>query len=162
MDLDLSDGLLIANPALDDVAGFEFMSGRMVYIVEHSQEGAIGVALNKNFTHSFNDLAETVPALRKVGADNLLTDKVMCGGPVGDTVAWLLRTKEDGLPNSFSNDFCTLSLGEDSLPVSTPGRLTICGIGTFGWGGRATGKRDSQMPLALPSCDKGSSSKYPF
>ncbi|MFL1467895.1 hypothetical protein ACQUWM_15025 [Marinobacter sp. DUT-3] len=58
----LTDSLLIANPALSEIPKFEAIAGKAVYLVEHSKAGAVGVALNQNYSKSLEALAVNLPA----------------------------------------------------------------------------------------------------
>lgn len=84
-------GLLIAAPFLRD---FQF-SRSVVLVIEHNEEGSMGILLNKNFNRLMT-LNELVPAL-----ENLPPIPLYKGGPVGrDTLFYLhtLSYLKDALP----------------------------------------------------------------
>jgi len=64
--------LLIASPALTD-----FFRRAVVLVVEHGEEGALGVVLNRPSEHR---VADAVPALAELAEPD---DVVYAGGPVG-------------------------------------------------------------------------------
>ena len=84
-------GLLIAAPFLRD---FHF-SRSVVLVVDHNEEGSIGIVLNKNFNR-LTTLNELVPAL-----ENLPPIPLYKGGPVGRETLFYLHTLsylKDALP----------------------------------------------------------------
>jgi putative transcriptional regulator len=84
MDGTLRGQLLIASPALSD-----YFRRTVVLLVEHGEEGAMGVILNRPSEHL---VAETVPALAElVDAD----DVVHAGGPVNPAAVIALGEFDD-------------------------------------------------------------------
>jgi len=84
-------GLLIAAPFLRD---FRF-SRSVVLMVEHNDEGSMGIVLNKNF-NSLTTLNKLVPALESLPPIPLYN-----GGPVGGKTLFYLHTLsylKDSLP----------------------------------------------------------------
>lgn len=84
-------GLLIAAPFLRD---FHF-SRSVVLVVDHNEEGSMGIVLNKNFNR-LTTLNELVPAL-----ENLPPIPLYKGGPVGRETLFYLHTLsylKDALP----------------------------------------------------------------
>lgn len=84
-------GLLIAAPFLRD---FHF-SRSVVLVVDHNEEGSMGIVLNKNFKR-LTTLNELVPAL-----ENLPPIPLYKGGPVGRETLFYLHTLsylKDALP----------------------------------------------------------------
>lgn len=84
-------GLLIAAPFLRD---FHF-SRSVVLVVDHNEEGSMGIVLNKNFNR-LTTLNELVPVL-----ENLPPIPLYKGGPVGRETLFYLHTLsylKDALP----------------------------------------------------------------
>lgn len=75
-------GLLIAAPFLRDL----HFSRSVVLVVEHNEEGSMGILLNKNFNR-LTTLNELVPALY-----NLPPIPLYKGGPVGKETLFYLHT----------------------------------------------------------------------
>jgi putative transcriptional regulator len=80
----LTGKLLIAAPSLDD-----FFRRTVVLMVEHNEQGAFGVVLNRASDAS---VAEVVPSLAGFAADD---DLVRIGGPVATDTAVALGRFED-------------------------------------------------------------------
>jgi len=77
--------LLIASPALTD-----FFERTVVLLLEHNEEGAMGLILNRP---SETLVAEAVPSLAELGDDG---EVVRVGGPVGQNSVVVLG--EFGIP----------------------------------------------------------------
>ncbi len=110
----LTDSLLIANPALSEIPKFEAIAGKAVYLVEHSKAGAVGVALNQNYSKSLEALAVNLPALGLLSPEELITEKVMAGGPVMDDRPWLLGRNTRRYKGTFNNGSLSLHLASVS------------------------------------------------
>ena len=78
-------GLLIATPFLED---FHF-SRSVVLMVEHNDEGSMGIVLNRNFSNLMT-LNEVVPSLGKLPPIPLYR-----GGPIGRDTLFYLHTFAD-------------------------------------------------------------------
>lgn len=76
--------LLIASPALSDV-----FRRSVVLVLEHGEEGALGVVLNRPSEHR---VADAVPALADLATDE---DLLHVGGPVGPSGVIALGEFED-------------------------------------------------------------------
>ncbi len=81
--------LLIASPALSD-----FFERAVVLVLEHNEEGAMGLVLNRP---SDAMVAEVVPALSGLGEDG---DVVRVGGPVAQNSVMALGEFEDPAESS--------------------------------------------------------------
>jgi putative transcriptional regulator len=134
MSLFLTDGLIIANPALSDIPKFSNIAGKAIYVVEHTQAGAIGVSLNQNFSKPIEEIAETLPVLKLLSSDNLLTDKVISGGPLATDIPWIFGKKTGEFEKQVSNDYLALNFSEVAFEQSERQHQVVCGIGSFGWG----------------------------
>lgn len=133
----LTDSLLIANPAISDNPKFENIAGKAVYIIEHSEEGAVGVSLNQNYSKRLEELAKTLPLLGYLSEDRLVTkNKVIAGGPLFMDRPWLLSRNPKRYQSTIGNDCLRLNFDQEAFQSCTPDHLPCCGIGTFGWGPR--------------------------
>jgi putative transcriptional regulator len=99
----LNDQLLIAMPQLED----SFFENSVIYMWEHNNEGAIGMAINLPLPIQLKELLEQlgIKDERPVGAPQT----VLCGGPVEPNKGFILH---DTLPESKTWD-ATLTLGNN-------------------------------------------------
>lgn len=134
MSLFLTDGLIIANPALSDIPKFANIAGKAIYIVEHTKSGVIGISLNQNFSKPIDEIAESLPALKLIEAGNLLTNKVIMGGPIANDVPWIFSRKTGEYEKQISNDCLALNFSDLAFEQSAKEHRALCGIGSFGWG----------------------------
>ncbi len=83
--LDLSQHFLLAMPGLEDDA----FAGSLVYICEHTDEGALGICVNKPNKMVIDDLFEQMrwPLLRT----DLKGRKILWGGPVHEERGFVLH-----------------------------------------------------------------------
>lgn len=125
---ELKGRLLVATPGLIDPNFFR----TVVLLVEHSDEGAAGVVLNRPTS---TELAGPLDAWRAKAADPAL---VFVGGPVSpDAAVCLARTGPDGRPEGFKpvvDGLGVLDLSVDADDVSLGvDRLRVF-AGYAGWG----------------------------
>ncbi|MDX1757691.1 MAG: YqgE/AlgH family protein [Marinobacter sp.] len=131
----LTDSLLIANPAVSDNPKFENIAGRAVYIVEHSDKGAVGVSLNQNYSKRLEELAGNLPLLAHLSPDQLVTEgKVIAGGPLFIDRPWLLSRNPKRYQGTMGNDSLRLSFDQNAFHDCALKHMPCCGVGTFGWG----------------------------
>jgi putative transcriptional regulator len=135
----LKGNLLIAAPSL-----FDYFRRAVVLLIEHSDEGAMGVILNRS---SETAVAEAVPALAELAEED---DLVQLGGPVSPQSVVALGEFDDpeeaGAPVSGS-----LGLID---PDQTPGSLRRLRVyaGYAGWGpGQLEGELDEQAWIVEPA-----------
>jgi putative transcriptional regulator len=106
----LTNHFLIAMPGLED----EFFSKSVVYLCEHSQQGALGLIINKPSDLSMQGLFDKVdlPLLR----EDLIKMPVFKGGPVHTERGFVLheRMAVDELPESSTQPL----LSEESVKHS--------------------------------------------
>lgn len=102
----LFDQFLIAMPQLED----SFFENSVIYMWQHSDEGAIGMAVNLPLPITLSELFEQlgIKDERLPGAPQT----VLCGGPVEPNKGFILH---DGNPNSWDS---TLTL-ENNLSITT-------------------------------------------
>lgn len=134
MSLFLTDGLIIANPALSDIPKFANIAGKAIYIIEHTKAGAIGISLNQNFSKPIDEIAESLPVLKLLNVENLLTNKVISGGPLANDIPWIFSRKTGEYDKQVSNDYLALNFSDSAFEQSKKQDRVVCGIGSFGWG----------------------------
>ena len=129
MDESLRGRLLIAAPSL-----FDYFRRAVVLVVEHNEEGAMGVVLNRS---SEATVAEAVPALADLAEDD---DLVWVGGPVSPDAVVALGEFED--PGEAGKQVIgSLGLLDPDRPSSTLRRLRVY-AGYAGW---APGQLDGEL-----------------
>ena len=97
---------LIAMPQLED----SFFENSVIYMWQHSDEGAIGMAVNLPLPITLHELFEQLDIKDERPADAPQT--VLCGGPVEPNKGFILH---DSSSNSWDS---TISL-EDNLSITT-------------------------------------------
>ncbi len=122
----LRGNLLIAGPALQDPNFWR----AVVLVVEHSEEGALGLILNRP---SESTVGDAVPQLVEL-AD--AEDEVLVGGPVGQQAVIVLADFEDpGEAALIAFDSVgVLGGGEPASPVGSGLRRARVFAGHSGWG----------------------------
>ncbi|MGE3620299.1 MAG: YqgE/AlgH family protein [Acidimicrobiia bacterium] len=130
--------LLIAEPMLDD-PNFE---RTVVLVVEHTEEGALGLVLNRSTDLA---VADVVPAWRELASEPAV---VHVGGPVEGRSGWCLaRLREPAPRPGFVPVVGDLGLVDLSLdPAELAGQLTDARLyaGYSGWG---PGQLDGELAL---------------
>lgn len=124
---ELAPGLLIAVPQMDDPN----FSRSVVLLIEHSEEGAMGIVVNRPSEVSLLDVGRVHGIKVPGGAGHAWT-----GGPVQPERGFLLH-RRGGLEESVEVlDGIFLSVSTDSLRTlleGDPGLYRLC-LGYAGWG----------------------------
>lgn len=124
---ELKGRLLVATPALGD-PNFDHT---VVLVLEHGDEGAIGVVLNRPTT---TELAESLPSWHRVAADPAV---LFVGGPVApDAAICLGRGWPDEHPEGYLPLFGTLGTVDLTLDADTLGpalQAIRVFVGYSGW-----------------------------
>jgi len=122
---------LISMPHLDD-PHFEHT---VVYLCEHTPEGAIGLVINRPSNIDFSELAEHLKMT--ITAPTLASDPIYHGGPVEPEKGFILHTSEKAWSNTLKvNDEVSLSASLEALEDIARGqgpeayRITL---GCAGW-----------------------------
>jgi putative transcriptional regulator len=121
MEDSLRGQMLIAAPSL-----FDYFRRTVVLVIEHSEEGAMGVMLNRV---SETTVGEAVPALAALAGDE---DLVHIGGPVSPESVVALGEFED-LDDAAINVIGTIGLLDPDAPDPSLRRLRVY-AGYAGWG----------------------------
>ncbi|NRB37793.1 MAG: YqgE/AlgH family protein [Pseudomonadales bacterium] len=82
---DVQGQLLIAMPGLED----ELFNGSLIYILEHSKEGAVGIIINKILDIDVN---EVLSQIDNKYSDTQHATAVLKGGPVSNNRGFVLHT----------------------------------------------------------------------
>lgn len=128
----LSNHLLIAMPGMADPN----FSSTVTLICEHSDEGALGIVINKPLLLNLGDVFEQ---LDLKGADSDAAENaVMDGGPVGPDRGFVLHNSGQTYENSIevSNDV-HLTFSRDVLKAMAAGdgpERSLVALGYAGWG----------------------------
>lgn len=133
--------ILIASPAIGDPR----FDRAVIYIVDHSDEHAMGITLNK----PMRDLRLPIlfEQLGVEGAIRVPDKAVLDGGPVDRDRGFVLHTGE------FGNDEATLMVGDgfaltatkevlDAMASDHPPRRAVLALGYAGWG---AGQLDDEL-----------------
>ena len=139
MEESLRGNLLIAAPSL-----FDYFRRTVVLVVSHSEEGAMGVVLNRV---SETTVAEAVPALAGLIRDDEL---VRIGGPVSPESVVALGEFED-LDEAATGVVGALGLLDPDAPDPTLRRLRVY-AGYAGWGpGQLDGEIEEGAWIVAPA-----------
>jgi putative transcriptional regulator len=137
---DLTGYLLIALPTLQD-PNFEHS---VVYVCSHSEEGAMGVVLNKPSTVTLGQVFEQMEIVPE--DHNAEEESVFVGGPVQEEQGFVLHTGEQLWDQSMViNGYSALTSSRDILEAIAAGqgpRHYQLLLGYAGWG---AGQLESEL-----------------
>jgi putative transcriptional regulator len=128
----LSNHLLIAMPAMADPN----FSSTVTLICEHSDEGALGIVINKPLFLTLGDVFEQLDL--KITNTAAVASAVLDGGPVGVERGFVLHDSGHSYENSIavSNDI-HLTFSRDVLNAIATGdgpEKSLLALGYAGWG----------------------------
>ena len=130
--LNLTDHLLLAMPLMTDPN----FSGTVIYIVEHSEKGAMGLVLNRTLELTVSDLFERIDL--KCAQEPLANQPVLLGGPVHNDRGFVLHRPLGSWTSSIRiNDAVALTSSRDvleSVAKGTGPQDVIVALGYAGWG----------------------------
>ncbi len=129
----LQNHFLIAMPSLDD----QYFSRSLTYVIEHNDEGAMGIVINQPSTMSFHELIKQTDNTATI--DDAHSQKiVVCGGPVHQDRGFILHSTQAGFSSSMAlNSEIMLTTSKDILSVVGNARgpsQSIIALGYAGWG----------------------------
>lgn len=147
----LRNHLLIAMPALDD----SWFEGTITYLCEHSQEGAMGLVLNRPTQILFRDVCEQldIPRLPDIEPE------VFSGGPVTPEHGFILHQKSPSWESTLAvTDSVQVTSSKDILSAiaagSGPGKFRLA-LGYAGWSeGQLDGELRDNAWLTLEADDE--------
>ena len=128
----LKNQLLIAMPSLDDPN----FSRTVTYICEHSDEGAMGIVLNRPTELSLADVLKHMDIDGGLGAAG--KQPVFLGGPVEEERGFVLHSHTDPWDSTLAvNDHISVTTSRDILEAMARGDgpdQTLVALGYAGWG----------------------------
>jgi putative transcriptional regulator len=127
----LTNQLLIAMPGMADPN----FSSTVTLICEHTNEGALGIVINRPLTLQLGGLFQQMDVTNV--SPNVAQEPVLMGGPVGQERGFVLHDSEQCFENSVavSNDI-QLTLSRDIIDKLAMGegpKQTLVAIGYAGW-----------------------------
>jgi putative transcriptional regulator len=130
----LTDTLLISNPAISDVPKFSAIANSAIYIIHHNAEGAVGIGVNTSYSATVTEAGKDLPNFLLVDKDTLLTEKLICGGPIGGNMPWILGNNFEQYDQQVKNASLALNFSSNAFEQNSENHFSVCGLGTFGWG----------------------------
>ncbi len=134
-ELDLTDHFLIAMPAMADPN----FAGTVIYIVEHSPKGAMGVVINRPIELTLGDLFDRID-LRlsdEQKSQPFAADPVFLGGPVQNDRGFVLHRPHGQWTSSIKiNSEIALTSSKDvleSVARGTGPQDVVVALGYAGW-----------------------------
>jgi putative transcriptional regulator len=128
----LQNHFLIAMPALDD----QYFSRSVTYILEHNEQGAMGIVINQASTMSFKELISQTDEAAIVD-DAQLEKIVVRGGPIHQDRGFVLHSTQPGWKSSLSlTSEIMVTTSKDILSAvgnSSGPRQSIIALGYAGW-----------------------------
>ncbi|MCW8919019.1 MAG: YqgE/AlgH family protein [Gammaproteobacteria bacterium] len=128
----LRDHLLIAMPALSD----PHFDHSVTYICEHSEEGAMGILINRQLTLTMAEVLEQMKIQPSSSFDTTL--QVHEGGPVQTEHGFVLHTPVGAWESSLQvNEAIALTTSRDILTAIAHGegpQQYLIALGYAGWG----------------------------
>jgi putative transcriptional regulator len=127
----LTNQLLIAMPGMADPN----FSSTVTLICEHTNEGALGIVINRPLTLQLGGLFQQMDVTNV--SPNVAQEPVLMGGPVGQERGFVLHDSEQCFENSVavSNDI-QLTLSRDIIDKLAMGegpKQSLVAIGYAGW-----------------------------
>nr|WP_136250640.1 YqgE/AlgH family protein [Ningiella ruwaisensis] len=126
---------LVAMPALDDA----YFSRSVTYILEHNDQGAMGIVINQPSTMTFRELIKQADDKALVD-DDKSEQIVVCGGPVHQDRGFVLHSTQPGWKSS-------LELSSDIMLTTSRDILSVLG--------NAEGPSDSLVALGYAGWEAG-------
>ncbi|RFA24527.1 hypothetical protein CAI21_21290 [Alkalilimnicola ehrlichii] len=135
IDSPLTDSLLLVNPATADNPKLSHIHQSLIYIVDHSEAGTIGVNLNRFYSKPLSELVGPNSRLPTVDPERLTVPHVIFGGPLAGEEFWVLQSAAHTPAVGLSNRALALGFSPDAFAaVSEQDGRAIVGAGSFGWG----------------------------
>jgi putative transcriptional regulator len=130
----LAHHFLIAMPGMTDPS----FSGAVVYICEHSADGALGLVINRPIDRTFESLFERLSL--KLERQDLAARPVLFGGPVQTDRGFVLHDDTSSQYDStlVVRDGLALTMSKDVLEAVVEGggpKRMLITLGHAGWGG---------------------------
>lgn len=128
----LENHLLVAMPSLED----GFFERTVIYICEHTKEGAMGIVINLASTMTFRELI-TQADEHAIVEDEKSEQIVLCGGPVHQDRGFILHEAQEGWMSSVAvTDNIMITTSKDILTVignNLGPQNALIALGHAGW-----------------------------
>jgi putative transcriptional regulator len=151
--LNLSNHFLVAMPAMQDPT----FAGSVVFITEHSEEGALGLIINQPLDLAMNGLYERLDLPLP---DRRLAQKpVLKGGPVNHSHGYVLHKPVGNYISTVAvSDEVGVTKSRDVLEAVSrgegPEQIVVC-LGYAGWGaGQLEEELGANAWLTVPASDE--------
>lgn len=148
----LAHHLLLAMPTLEDA----YFARSVVYIVQHDENGAIGVVVNKPVAMSLQQILSNMKIAPEVSLDSPgMRGELSFGGPVMRERGFVLHSDARQWDATFVNTQWGLTTSRDILEAiaqgSGPDAFQVC-LGYAGWSeGQLEQEMASDAWLAIPA-----------
>lgn len=138
----LSNHFLVAMPSLVDTT----FAKSVIYICEHSEDGAMGVLINKPMPINLGNVLQHLGI--KVKNHNFITLPVLMGGPVGQEHGFILYQNQIASLENHppkQDDFIEISASKEMLEKIAQGKGPASFIVTLGYAGWGKGQLESEI-----------------
>lgn len=151
--LNLSGQFLIAMPGMHDPN----FAGTVVYLCEHSDQGAMGLIINRETEITLENLFQRVNLKLEIMLPH--EAKVLDGGPVATERGFVLHSTDKLWASSLEvNDFVAMTTSRDILEAIAKGEAPKHWLITLGYSGWGEGQLENELAanawLSMPA-DRG-------
>lgn len=148
----LTGQFLVAMPGMEDPR----FSKSLVYLCEHSTEGAMGLIVNKPTEISMTSLFSKVELKLEIALPE--SARVMDGGPVATERGFVLHTADKGWKSSLRvNDSIMMTTSRDVLEAVARGDAPANWLIALGYSGWSKGQLEAELAanswLIVPAND---------
>ena len=142
--INLTNQFLIAMPGMGD----DTFSGAVVYLCEHTENGALGLVINKPIDIKLSTLFEKVEL--SLGAGALAEQPVFYGGPVQTERGFVLHERLGDAESPYSNTLSIpggleMTTSKDVLEALSAGAGPKRLLVTLGYSGWAAGQLEDEL-----------------
>jgi len=110
----LKHHLLIAMPQLED----SWFGGTVTYLVEHNEDGAMGIVLNRKMPVTFDEICEQLDIPRLPG----VSPEILSGGPVSPENGFILHRQQGHWTSTLNvTELSHLTTSKDILKAIAAG-----------------------------------------
>lgn len=128
----LQNHFLIAMPTLNE----DYFARAVTYIVEHNEDGAMGIVINQPSTMTMRELIVQADADAEINTSHS-ENLVVCGGPVHPDRGFILHSSQAGYSSSINvNSEIMVTTSKDILSVlgnQKGPEKSIVALGYAGW-----------------------------
>lgn len=138
----LTNHLLVAMPRMGD----ERFERTVIYLCEHTKDGALGLVVNKVLELAFADILTHLGYLDKNTQEFTLSLPILWGGPCASDRGFVLHTSPGEWKNSFSiSEEITLTTSQDILMSLSQGEGPQDALIAFGCARWAAGQLEREL-----------------